>query len=301
MLAIKDQDVSLAMANPSLIGVGIDKRMAFSFVDYYSDVNYGFAFLSGTIPQIGSYVSGIQFIDYGKFKRADATGEVTGEFQAGEYALQMGWGRDLDSNFSIGAFVKFVHSNFDGDISYGIGTDVAGSYNNPGRDLTVSLVARNMGRQMKTYRSGVTEPFPFRMDLGVSKKLKHLPFRYSVIYTRLDRYDLSFDDPTVAKVDPLTNEPIKEDKVGDFFDNLGRHFIVGGEFIPTKSLSLRVGYNYQRRQELGVDTKMSTVGFSWGFGIRVKYFQFNYARSTYHLAGSPNYVTMVVNLSDVIH
>jgi hypothetical protein len=45
-----------------------------------------------------------------------------------------------------------------------------------------------------------------------------------------------------------------------------------------------------------VPEKASTVGFSWGFGFRVAAFQFSYARSTYHLVGSPNFITITANL-----
>jgi len=47
-----------------------------------------------------------------------------------------------------------------------------------------------------------------------------------------------------------------------------------------------------------LDTKSSTVGFSWGFGIRIKKISIDYARSTWHLNGSPNYLTISANLSD---
>jgi len=47
-----------------------------------------------------------------------------------------------------------------------------------------------------------------------------------------------------------------------------------------------------------VTTKPGTVGFSWGIGIRISKFHFSYARSAYHLVGSPNYITLTTNLSD---
>ena len=77
-----------------------------------------------------------------------------------------------------------------------------------------------------------------------------------------------------------------------------RHIVIGGELILTKNFNIRLGYNYQRRQEMKVDTKLSTIGFSWGFGFKISKFRFNYSRSAYHLVGSPNYITMTTNLSD---
>ncbi|MHC1707778.1 MAG: type IX secretion system protein PorQ [Bacteroidales bacterium] len=300
ILAIKDHDISLALVNPSLITKEMDKTLAFNFVDYYSDISYGSITASKTFKKYGSFAGSMQFVNYGKFIQADANANVMGEFLAAEYAFTLGWGRQLDSNFSIGANIKGLYSHMFSDITNGIGADVAVSYSVPSRNFTVSLVARNAGKQLRGYQTGHTEPLPFQLSLAMSKKLKHLPFRYSIIFNRLDKYDLSYDDPAEDKVDPITNEPVKKDKVGKFFDNLGRHFIIGGEFTPSNALALRVGYNYERRKELGVDTRMSTVGFSWGIGLRIKQFQFNYSRSTYHLAGSPNYVSVVVDLGKLI-
>ena len=76
-----------------------------------------------------------------------------------------------------------------------------------------------------------------------------------------------------------------------------RHVVFGGEVIFAKVFSVRLGYNYQRRQEMKLYTKAGLAGFSYGFGFRVKMFNFSYARATYQAGGiNPNYVTMMVNL-----
>ncbi len=75
-----------------------------------------------------------------------------------------------------------------------------------------------------------------------------------------------------------------------------RHLVIGGEFMPTRNFSLRVGYNYRRRQEMKINSKLGTVGFSWGLAFRVSRFHFSYSRSAYHLVGSPNYITISTNL-----
>jgi len=49
---------------------------------------------------------------------------------------------------------------------------------------------------------------------------------------------------------------------------------------------------------LGFKDKMSTVGFSWGFGFFISRFQFNYASARYHLAGASNLISVAINLND---
>lgn len=299
-LSVKDNDITLALANPSLITDKMHNDLALSFVDYFSDINYGFASYSRTFDKVGSFVGSMQFIDYGEFTYADVTGEQFGKFNVAELAMNVGWGRQLDSLFSIGANFKMIYSAFESYKSFGIAVDVAGTYHNSDNDLTVSLLARNIGRQLVSYRAGNPEPLPFEIQLGMSKRLSHLPFRYSILLIHLERWDLSYENlfDSQNSFDPITGEEIKENKLEDIADNLMRHIVIGGELLLSKNFSIRLGYNYQRRQEMKVNTKLSTIGFSWGFGFRVSKFHFNYSRSTYHLVGSPNYITMTTNLSD---
>lgn len=302
-LAVWDHDLTAAAVNPSLITPNLSNSIALNFVDYYTDVSYGSVYFSRTFKKYGSFTGGIHYIDYGKFDAANTGGELTGTFKAAEYAPHIGWGRSLDSNFSIGANLKPVFSYLDDVRSFGLGVDIGAAYHNE-HNLTLTFLARNVGRQItKEGGNEETEAYPFTMEIGVSKRLKHMPFRYFITYHHIEKFDLTYADPLTDKpeVDPLTNEPVKEDKIGDFADKFARHFIIGGEFLPSKNFSVRMGYNYMRRQELGVDTRMSTVGFSWGFGFRIRQFQFNYARSTHHLAGSPNYINITADLNRWIH
>ncbi|MCD4746802.1 MAG: type IX secretion system protein PorQ [Bacteroidales bacterium] len=297
-LTIKDNDITLALSNPSIITPEMHNHLGFCFVDYYTDINYGFASYSRTFNKLGSFLATMQYIDYGKFDYADETGVRAGNFYVGESALNIGWGRQLDSSFSIGSNLKMIYSSLESYKSFGLAVDVAGSYNNTEHQLTISLIAKNIGRQLKTYNSGNNEPLPFEIQLGLSKRLKHLPFRYSILFNHIEKWDLTYEEADEIETDPITGEVIEDSKLADFGDKLLRHIVIGGEFFITRNFSLRAGYNYQRRQELKVNSKISTVGFSWGFGFRITKFHFSYARSTYHLVGSPNYITITTNFSD---
>jgi hypothetical protein len=242
----------------------------------------------------------MQYLNYGKFTYADETGivnENAGEFTGNELAFVIGWGRRLDSLFSIGANLKAITSSLETYNSFGMAVDVAGSYH-ARSGFTASLVARNIGRQLTTYTPGNVESLPLEIQLGLSKKLKHLPFRYSVLLTNLQKWDLTYDDPADNTVDPFTGEVDEPSAAADFADKAFRHVVIGGEFVPSRNFSFRLGYNYQRRQEMKVESKPGMVGFSWGFGFRVSKFNFSYARSAYHLAGSPNLFSIAFNLSD---
>ena len=299
-VAIADNDLSVGLSNPSLISEEMHNSISLNFVDYFADINYGFASYSRTYDNIGSFAASMQYINYGRFDYTDETGiipEDTGEFTAGEYALVLGWGRRLDSLFSIGANFKTIYSAFETYNSFGLGVDVSGTYH-ARSGFTASLIARNIGRQLTTYTAGNPEALPFEIQFGLSKRLNHLPFRYSLLLTNLQKWDLTYYDPSEDLVDPFTGEVKTKSEAGKFADNVMRHVVIGGEFLPTKNFSVRFGYNYQRRQEMKIESRRGTVGFSWGIGLKVSKFNFSYARSAYHLSGSPNYLSIAFNLSD---
>jgi hypothetical protein len=119
-----------------------------------------------------------------------------------------------------------------------------------------------------------------------------------VNYNHIEKWDLSYDDPNNPdNIDPFTGEPQSKSGIARFGDNLMRHIVIGGEITPIKSLSFRIGYNYQRRQELKINDKVGMVGFSWGIGLKISKYELSFARSTYSLAGSPNYFTFTFNPS----
>lgn len=299
-ITVNDDDITVSLANPSLITDKMNNSLGLSFVDYYSDINYGFAQYGRSFNKLGTFVGTLQFINYGTFTEADAAGVRYGEFTAGEYALNIGWGRWLTPKFSIGSNLKFIYSGLESYNSFGLGVDIAGSYHNEESDFTASLIARNIGFQVVPYGNSPREPIPFEIQAGFSKGLKHLPFTFSVLFTHLEKWDLRYDDPDNPRggTDPITGLPNEVSGIEKFADNLMRHLVFGGELKLAKVLTLRASYNYLRRQEMKVPSKLSTVGFSWGFGIRISKFHISYARSAYHLVGSPNYFTLTFNLSE---
>jgi len=294
--AIHDHDITLALSNPSLISPLMDKKLALSYVNNYSKVNYGFVTYGRNFSKLGSFTGSLQFIDYGDMKYADETGTISGNFKAGEYAANVGWGRMLDSTFSIGANLKVLYSDLESYNSLGLAVDVAGSYI-PDDNTCVSMIFRNIGRQLTSYTSNGVQPLPFEVQMGVSRRLAHLPFRVSILLQHMEKWDLTFENSNV-EIDPFTGQAVSKSSLDNFADKAMRHVVLGGEFVPAKFLSIRAGFNYLRRQEMKIETKKGTVGFSFGFGINVSKFSINYSRAAYHIVGSRNYVTLTTNLGD---
>ncbi len=299
-VAIQDHDIGLAVANPSLLTPEYDGQLALSFVDYFSDINYGFASYSRDFENIGTWAATMQYIDYGRFEYANASGDREGEFTGSELAATFGWGRMLTPEFNIGANLKFIYSGLESYSSYGMAVDVAGTYYNEEKDLTASVIIKNAGMELARNYEGVRSPLPFEIQAGVSKKLEHLPFRYSVVLTHLEYWKMRYFDPydPTNRVDPITGDINEKTTMAKIGDEMLRHIVIGGELTPAKFLSLRVSYNYQRRQEMKIYDAKGMIGWSWGVGLQISKFRFSYARSAFHVAGSPNYITISTNLSE---
>lgn len=299
MAAIYDHDITLGLVNPSLINAGMNNDFALSYVNFFAGINYGLAQYSRTFNQLGSFLASIQYVNYGKFVYANPDGTRSGTFGAADYALTVGWGRELSPNFSIGATGKLIYSYYETYKAFGIAVDVAGTYRNEG-GWVFSLVASNIGTQLRGYVSGKTAPLPFDMQLAFSKRLEHVPFRFSVVVDHLEKWNLSYNNPLnpAGGIDPITGKPISLSRVSKFGDKLMRHFIFGGEIYLGKNVVLRAGYNYRRRRELANSQRRGLVGFSWGLGIRVSHFEIDYARSSYQLSNSPNYFTIITSLDE---
>lgn len=297
---INDNDLNLAIWNPSLLRPEMSSQLALSFADYFSDIKYGYAGGAWHFNNVGTFSLYATRIDYGTFRETDESGNILGEFTAGEYGINVGYSRVIDSNFTVGANLKFIQSNMYLWNANALAADLAMNYNLPSKNFSVSFLIRNIGFVMKQYTSGNDEKLPFEVEAGFSFKPKHMPFRFSMGLQHLEVWDLTYSDPNNPPqlVDPLTGDSIKVSQFKTFADKLARHCIFGGEILIGKAFSIRMGYNYQRRKELLVDTKRGMAGFSFGIGFRVYKFHFSYALAKYHIAGATNTFTLTATLSE---
>ncbi|MGB0887407.1 MAG: type IX secretion system protein PorQ [Vicingaceae bacterium] len=301
VIAVSDNDPTLAISNPSLLNKEMNGMLTFSYLNYFADINHGFFSYNRDFKKVGTFSAGIRYLDYGKFVEADEGGNELGSFTAAEYAFILGWGKQIDSSFSVGANLKPIYSKLYTYNSFGIAFDFSATYYNKAKEFTAAIVFKNVGAQISPYvEGGEKEPIPFEIQAGISKKFKHVPFRLSVDLIQLQNWNLAFNDSLVATNNStnLTDEQKSERNKTSFIDETFRHLVFGGEFVPSKSFMLRFGFNYKRRTELAHDVKPGLIGFSWGIGFRIKKIHISYGSAKYHLAGPSNHFTVSTNLSE---
>ncbi len=300
LITVRDDDVSLAYANPALLNPLMDNQIAFNQSFDLADISHGYVAYGKYIKKWDATVhGGIQYISFGTFDQTDVIGNVIGTFKANEYAITFGAGKTLYEHLSVGANVKLITSQFESYNSLGIAGDFAVLFHDTVHMLNVTILFKNVGTQITTFTPGNNEPLPFEIQVGVSKKLPHLPFRFSIIYNNLQRWNVLFNDPNLQQNTFFFGEapPVNNN---DFLDNLVRHFVFNGEFLFGKKENFRVraGYSQIRRKELEVRNIRSLTGFSFGFGMKVKRFRFDFGHSFTHTAGGPSHFSVSTNLKE---
>ena len=281
-----DDDVSLALNNPSLLNDSMHKHAAISFSTYLAGIKYGYASYSHTLKKIGSFHAGVQYVNYGTLQGADEFGNLTQTFSANDLVIIVGGARELKRRVRLGANMKYISSNPATGFGYnssGLAWDIGAHYRSKNELFSAGISIQNLGLQLTTYTgTPEKEPLPFEITMGVSNKLKYMPLRFSVTFVHLQKPQLIFEDPDKPKELDLNGEVIQARN--QWVDNLFRHTVFGGEFLLGPALRLRFGYNHLRARELRAENRSGFTGFSLGLGFRVKRLAFDYGYSSYGIS-----------------
>ncbi|WP_421918073.1 type IX secretion system protein PorQ [Marinifilum sp.] len=293
-IALGNVDADYAFYNPAALHPELDQSVNLNYVSYLADINYGYASYTRSYKNIGTFSLGMHYVNYGEFTEADVQGDITGNFKASDYALFICYGKEINKNLRIGVTLKPIYSSLEKYKSFGLASDLAVIYNSSDELFRASILARNFGYQIKAYYGSHREDLPNEILIGMSTKLQHAPFAFAITYRHLEKFDQSYR----SELNQVDNSFTNQSSENGFIDKAAKHLILGAEFLPSKNFSLRLGYNFQRRDELGVDEKKSTVGFTWGFGLTVSRFRINFASAKYHLAGSSSHFSVSTRLSN---
>ncbi len=296
-IAVKDGDLNLGLIAPSLLDSTTSGQIALGYTRLFGEANIGHAAYAHHFRDFGTVAFAIQNLGYGEFDMTDETGAFMGNFNAGEYIFQVGYSRPLDEKFSIGSNLKFVYSELAEYKASAIAVDLSGSYFNREEGFTATVLMKNLGRPISTYRNGIDENLPFEIQAGVSKRLDKAPLRFSLIAENLQRWNLTPEPEEEISIDPLTGEEIDNTR-GGFGENLARHLVFNTEILLSENLHIRFGYNYNRRQQLKIEERPGFSGITYGLGLRVAKFHLSYGRAAYNLAGVSNHFSIGIKFDD---
>ena len=269
-ISIIDDDLSLSMHNPALLINATDKTIDLSFMTYMSGSKMAGAAFNKTFGQRSAGAVAARYIDYGKFDGYTPDNIFTGTFRAMDMELDFIYSYLLSERWSGGVAGKFIYSQYESLNSLALGVDLGLNYYNSDHMLSLSVVARNLGGQVKTF-DGMHEPLPFNLLVGISKDFAHAPVRLSFTLTDLHKW----------QAEDFYNSG--DDAWGDI---LLKHFILGVDIFPTRNTYLSVGYNFLLHSELKNHARRSLEGFSVGAGLQVRSIKMGVSYGKYHVAAS---------------
>ena len=287
-------DVNQPIWNPSVINEDIDNKISVNYTSYLAGINIGsLSYAKFVSRRFGTLHGSIKYIDYGPLIGADELGNETGNFNANDIAISVGYSVNIPrTNFFIGSNIRLINSNISNFSSSGISTDLSILYNNPYKPYLITFVIRNLGTQITSY-SGEKELLPFKLALGGSYKLEHVPLKWYATIDNLQKWGISVSNPS----DQTTglDGSITEKKVG-VIGNAMRHLVIGAELFPESALNVRVGYNFRRSAELKLQNVRTFSGLSFGFGLKMNKLKFNYAYSKFHSAANASTFSLLIDL-----
>ncbi len=255
-----NDDVNSIFYNPAGINMLKATPVSFSFLKHLEGINSASLVASRKFERWGRFSLGIQYVNYGTFTKADEFGNKLGEFGANDFAMTIGYGNMLDKNFYYGINMRFIYSGIDSYSSTAFAFDVGLLYELPEHLWSFGFSILNAGTQISNY-AGVNEDLPLDVRLGAAKRLAHVPLKLYFSFNRLaDNYD-------------------------SFGDRL-KQWTFGAELKISGVVTLRFGYDNNKRDESQLGTKRGLSGFNLGFGVNVKGYLIDYAFSSFGPVGN---------------
>ena len=299
LITIADEDVNLGALCPALLNEKMNGAIAFNHNFNFDGISNGHVAYGRKFDKlkINSHAA-ISYANYGNFDYADETGVKNGQFKANETAFILGASRALNEKITVGSNVKFAFSNLESYHASALVLDLGLLYTTNQSRTNIAAVIQNIGSELSTY-NGTRYGLPLNIQIGISNKLKHMPLRLSIIFHQLQQWSIRYDDPNVANNTDLLGQEIIKSAFSKSLDNFFRHAIFNGEFLLGKNENfvIRAGYNHLRRKELQLSQFRSLGGFSFGFGLKIKKFTFNYGVGYFHLAGGTNHLSIATNIN----
>lgn len=297
-ITVKDQDVNLGVSNPSLYNRKMDKMGGLSQTLLAGGINYGMVAYAKQKDTITTIAGHLRYINYGKMERTDVSGASLGNFTPSEYIVGVGLGRKLNQQIAVGANFNLIYSQLESFNAFGISLDLAGTYTLEKSNLLVTALVKNAGVQLNTYINKNRAPLPADFQMGISHKLKHAPFRFSLVAHHLNIWDLTYTNPNLKPtINALTGDTIPIKKI-NFVEHLGNHLIFQNEILVSKSIHIRAAFDIYKRQNLKLEQKPGLSGFSFGLGLYFKRFNLDYGLSIYSKAGFSNSITITTNFDN---
>ena len=287
-------DVAMAAQNPALLDSTMHRRVSLTYLGYLAGISYGSLAAAWHRSDIGTLGISLVSLSYGSFSNTDETGERFGNFNVNEFAAGLLYSRSVWYGVTLGAELNTIISQLERYNSRGMALNIGARYQSPDRLLNATLTFKNIGFQLTPYAEGKRGKLPFEVQLAVAKKFEKAPFGIS--FSLNDLQSLSVYNSTEEQYRSFDGSVQAKSALSKIGSELMSHVAVGVQVIPSKYFFAMGGYNFRRRNELKVGEYSGAIGFSFGFGVRLKYFELSYGRAVYQSGQGGNHIGLIVKL-----
>jgi hypothetical protein len=276
-------DESALYYNPAGITQIPGSAVSASYNNYLAGIQGGFLTYIAPWGKRAKLGFAINYLNYGTMVKTDSTGASHGDFSGGDLALSLtaAWrwptesGSEYDneevpydenglprqwSGLSLGITTKFVYEGFDEYSSDALAIDLGLIYGLRDNRTRFGLSASNLGFQMRSLSQEHKDALPAILRAGIGHHLKAAPIIVSA-----------------DAVKPLDNDP----------------FVAAGiNFVQFQPLSIRAGFSTTGSNYKTDSDKDKLAGMSFGAGIVLKKFVFDYAFIPYADIGSSHRIAI---------
>ena len=137
-----------------MLNSSMNKTMSLSSSLLAGGINYGMAGYGYEVNKIGSMASYIKYISYGTFSRTAVNGTAEGTFSPFEMIAGTSLGREINPRMAVGTSINLLYSQLEVYSALGASVDFSGTYHNDDKGFLVTVLAKNIGYQFKSYVKG---------------------------------------------------------------------------------------------------------------------------------------------------
>ena len=194
-------------------------------------------------------------------KQVDENNVQTGEFSASDISINATFAYTLAKNLVGGITAKAILSYLGDYNSMAVGVDLGLNYYDPEHDWSVSMVAKNLGGQVKAY-DDIYEKMPFDFQIGVSKTMQGLPVRFSATLVDMTHFNYRFVN----------------------------HLCLGADIMLSDQIWIGGGYSFRKSEEMTIvshdEESSHAAGLSVGAGISLERFKLNLSYGKQHVSAA---------------
>ena len=291
-ITVIDDDINLMEQNPALLGPEIEKQGGVNYMHYLGASNFAGVRYGMAAGDRGAWSIGIQYLGYGTMSQTEADGSVVGTFSPQDVVVSGMYAHDFTDRLRGGINVKMIYSSYEQYTAFAMATDLGLNYYDPDHDMSLSLVLKNLGGQIKRFDNDY-DRLPFDIQLGWMQRLGSSPFQLSITAWHLNKWNLPYYDMED------NGSEIRVLKQG-FMSNLFRHLVFGLQYAPSDKFYIALGYNYKTRTDMSTYNRNILSGFSIGAGLKVKSFALGVAYAQPHKSGSSIMLNLSTNLNELL-